>query len=219
MSDLSELLSKVDWNKNNGVVPVVVQDKEGTVLTLAYMNEEALKLTLETGYAHYFSRSKGRIRMKGEISGNLQKVLEIRIDCDDDALLLIVDPKGPACHTGNWSCFYRKLGEPERYTGGIDYSLEILKELEEIIRNRKINPLDGSYTSKLFELGRSRIYRKFGEEAVEVLTADSRENLIMEVADLLYHLLVLLRYNDIDLKEIMEELRRRREKNENKKGN
>ena len=212
MSDPLELISKINWDKNDGVVPVVVQDLDGQVLTLAYMDEEALKKTIETGYAHYFSRSKGRIRMKGEVSGNVQKVVEIRVDCDDDALLLLVDPKGPACHTGNWSCFYRKLGEPERYVGGLDYSLEILRELEEVIKSRKENPIEGSYTSELFELGKPRIYRKFGEEAIEVITSDSRENLIMETADLIYHLLVLLRYNEVDLKDVMVELRRRRKR-------
>ena len=206
---VDELIEKVNWEKNGGVVPVVVQDTEGEVLTLAYMDREALKRTLETGYAHYYSRSQKRIRMKGEISGNVQVVKEVRIDCDDDALLLIVEPKGPACHTGNYSCFYRKLGEPERVLP-MDYSLTILRELEELIRARKEKPVEGSYTSKLFREGRERIYKKFGEEAVEVLVAETRDGLIYETADMLYHLLVLLAYNDVSLGEVMDELRRRR---------
>ncbi|WP_297497303.1 bifunctional phosphoribosyl-AMP cyclohydrolase/phosphoribosyl-ATP diphosphatase HisIE [Thermococcus sp.] len=206
---LDELIEKVDWEKNGGIVPVVVQDTKGEVLTLAYMNREALKRTLETGYAHYYSRSQRRVRMKGEVSGNTQRVKEIRIDCDSDALLLIVGQKGVACHTGNYSCFYRKLGEPERVLP-MDYSLTILRELEELIRKRKENPIEGSYTSKLFKEGRERIYKKFGEEAVEVLVAETREGLIYETADMLYHLLVLLAYNDVSLGEVMAELRRRR---------
>ena len=206
---VDELLGKVNWEKNGGGVPVVVQDTKGEVLTLAYMDGEALRRTLEPGYAHYYSRSQGRIRMKGEVSGNVQIVKEVRIDCDDDALLLIVEQKGVACHTGNYSCFYRKLGEPERILP-MDYSLTILRELEELIRKRKEEPVEGSYTSKLFREGRERIYKKFGEEAVEVLVAETREGLIYETADMLYHLLVLLAYNDVSLGEVMAELRRRR---------
>lgn len=204
-----ELIEKVDWEKNGGIVPVVVQDTRGEVLTLAYMDREALRRTLETGYAHYYSRSQKRVRMKGEVSGNTQRVKEIRIDCDNDALLLIVEQKGVACHTGNYSCFYRKLGEPERVLP-MDYSLTILRELEELIRERKKKPVEGSYTSELFKAGRERIYKKFGEEAVEVLVAETREGLIYETADMLYHLLVLLAYNDVSLGEVMAELRRRR---------
>jgi len=205
---MKELIEKVNWK--NGIVPVIVQDTKGEVLTLAYMNKEALMKTLETGYAHYYSRSQKRIRMKGEVSGNVQRVKEIRIDCDNDALLLIVEQVGVACHTGNYSCFYRKLGEPEKVVGGIDYSLTVLRELEEVIKQRKENPKEGSYTSKLFKEGKEKIYKKFGEEAIEVLVAEGRERIIYETADLLYHLLVLLAYNEISLGEVMEELRRRR---------
>ncbi len=203
------LIEKVDWEKNDGIVPVIVQDTKGEVLTLAYVDREALRRTLETGYAHYYSRSKKRVRMKGEISGNVQRVKEIRIDCDNDSLLFIVEQKGAACHTGNYSCFYRKLGEPERVLP-MDYSLEVLRELEELIRKRKEKPVEGSYTTRLFREGRERIYKKFGEEAVEVLVAENREGLIYETADMLYHLLVLLAYNGVSLGEVMAELRRRR---------
>ena len=209
MSDLNELIKQVNWEKSE-IIPIIVQSVDGEVLTLAYMNEEALRKTLETGYAHYYSRSQKRIRMKGEVSGNVQKVKEIKIDCDNDALLLIVEQVGVACHTGNRSCFYRKLGEPEREVGGIDYSLTVLRELEEVIKQRKENPKEGSYTSKLFKEGKEKIYKKFGEEAVEVLVAEERERIIYETADLLYHLLVLLAYNGISLGEVMKELRRRR---------
>ncbi|ASJ13876.1 bifunctional phosphoribosyl-AMP cyclohydrolase/phosphoribosyl-ATP diphosphatase HisIE [Thermococcus radiotolerans] len=206
---MEELIEKVGWEKNGGIVPVIVQDTKGEVLTLAYIDREALKRTLQTGYAHYYSRSGRRVRMKGEVSGNVQRVREVRIDCDSDALLFIVEQKGPACHTGNYSCFYRKLGEPERVLP-MDYSLTILRELEELIRTRKEKPVEGSYTSRLFREGRERIYKKFGEEAIEVLVAETREGLIYETADMLYHLLVLLVYNDVTLGEVMAELRRRR---------
>ena len=206
---VEELIEKVNWEKNGGVVPVVVQDTRGEVLTLAYMDREALRRTLETGYAYYYSRSQGRVRIKGEVSGNVQRVKEIKVDCDSDALLLVVEQKGAACHTGNYSCFYRKLGEPERVLP-MDYSLTILRELEELIRKRREEPVEGSYTSRLFREGRERIYKKFGEEAVEVLVAETREGLIYETADMLYHLLVLLAYNDVSLGEVMAELRRRR---------
>ncbi len=207
--NVENLIGQVDWEKSGGVAPVVVQDTEGNVLTLAYTDAEALRRTLETGYAHYYSRSRGRVRMKGEVSGNVQVVREVRIDCDNDALLFVVEPRGPACHTGNYSCFYRKLGEPERLLP-MDYSLTILRELEELIRKRKEEPVEGSYTSKLFADGKERIYKKFGEEAVEVLVAEGREGIVYETADMLYHLLVLLAYNDVPLGEVMAELRRRR---------
>ncbi len=208
MCDWNDYINMVKWDKN-GIVPVVVQDTQGTVLTLAYMNRETLKRTLETGYAHYYSRSKGRIRMKGEVSGNVQRVKEIKIDCDEDALLLVVEQKGVACHTGNYSCFYRKLGETPRILP-MDYSLSILRELEEIIKDRKKSIKDDSYTSSLFREGKEKIYKKFGEEGIEVLVADGKDRIIYETADLLYHLLVLLVYNDISLGEVMNELRRRK---------
>ncbi|MFP4000591.1 MAG: bifunctional phosphoribosyl-AMP cyclohydrolase/phosphoribosyl-ATP diphosphatase HisIE [Thermoplasmata archaeon] len=202
-------LEQIEWNED-GTVPVVVQEKEGEVLTLAYMDEEAVRKTIEEGYAHYYSRSKERIRMKGETSGNVQKVEEIRIDCDGDALLMLVDQKGPACHTGNKSCFYRELGSPEDSTGGIDYSLNILKELEEVIKERDKTRKEGSYTASLFESGETEIEKKLGEEAVEVIVAEDRSDRIYESADLLYHLLVLLRSDRISLSEVMEELSERR---------
>ena len=210
--DIDEMLDKIDWQKCGGLVPVVVQESSGKVLTLAYMNRDALKHTVKTGYAHYYSRSKKRVRMKGEVSGNVQRVKEIFVDCDNDALLLKVDQKGVACHTGHKSCFYKKLGEVDEAEGsdGLDYSLVILKELEEIVRDRKEHPRKNSYTSTLFESGRERICKKVGEEAVEVIVARNREELVREVADLLYHLIVLLVHDGIELSEVMKELRGRR---------
>ena len=204
-----EKLDSIDWDER-GLVPVITQDADGRVLTLAYMNREALKLTISTGFGHYFSRSKGRIRKKGEVSGNVQLVKELKLDCDGDAILLKVDQKGPACHTGETSCFYRKLGEPEVTEGSIDYSLNVLKELEEVIRSRKESPRDDSYTSELFQNGIDRINKKLGEEAIETIVSGDEANFVHEAADLFYHLLVLLRAREVELGDVMGELKRRR---------
>ncbi len=215
MSELDKMVDQVDWRKIK-LVPVIVQEQTGEVLTLAYMNKKALKKTLETGFAHYYSRSKERIRMKGEVSGHMQKVEEIAIDCDNDALLLKVRQKGVACHTGQKSCFYRLLGNPKVQNSGIDYSLNILKELEVLIRERKKTKKEGSYTSSLFKGQNKEILKKFGEEAIELLVAKDKEDVIYESADLLYHFLVLLVNTNVELSEVMHELRRRRKRGGNK---
>ena len=207
--DNNDMINSVNWDER-GLVPAIAQRNDGRVLTLAYMDREALELTLTTGFGHYYSRSKERIRKKGEVSGNVQVVEEVRIDCDGDAILLKVDQRGPACHTGEESCFYRILGEPSVDEGSIDYSLEILKKLEEIIRDRQSNPHQDSYTSSLFEKGIREINKKLGEEAIETIVSGDDDNLVHEAADLLYHLLVLLRARDVELEEVMSELGRRR---------
>lgn len=204
-----ELINSVNWDER-GLVPAIAQDVDGQVLTLAYMDREALELTLSEGRAHYFSRSKQRIRKKGEVSGNVQVVEKVKLDCDGDALLVKVNQKGPACHTGKESCFYRELGQPEVEKGSIDYSLNVLKELEEVIRDRKERPREDSYTSKLFRRGTAEIHRKLGEEAIEVIVSSDDDNLVHEAGDLIYHLLVLLRKRGIELKDVMNELGRRR---------
>lgn len=206
---LEDKINSLDWEKSE-LLPVIAQSVEGEVLTLAYMNREALRETMESGYAHYFSRSKGRIRMKGEVSGNVQSVEEIKIDCDEDAVLMAVDQEGPACHTGHRSCFYRELGGPRKTEEKIDYSLNILNELESVIEDRKENIREDSYTSELMKKGREEIYKKVGEEMVEIMIAEKREDITSEAADLIYHLMVLLRYEGIDLGEVMAELRDRR---------
>ncbi|MFW6005843.1 MAG: bifunctional phosphoribosyl-AMP cyclohydrolase/phosphoribosyl-ATP diphosphatase HisIE [Candidatus Bipolaricaulota bacterium] len=208
--DNRESFNSVDWDER-GLVPVIAQDVGGQVLTLAYMNRKALEQTLSTGFAHYFSRSKGRIRKKGEVSGNVQVVEEVKLDCDGDSLLVRVDQQGPACHTGENSCFYRSIDEPEVDEGGIDYSLNVLKELEEVIRDRKKNPRQDSYTSELFARGIAEINKKLGEEAVEAIVAQDYGNFVDEAADLIYHLMVLLRARGIELGEVMNELSRRRQ--------
>ncbi|MCL6090272.1 MAG: bifunctional phosphoribosyl-AMP cyclohydrolase/phosphoribosyl-ATP diphosphatase HisIE [Candidatus Thermoplasmatota archaeon] len=195
----------------DGLIPVVaVDDRTGAVITLAYMNEEALKLTISTGFAHYYSRSKGRIRMKGETSGNTQKIVKIFTDCDSDSVLIRVEQKGPGCHTGEFSCFHSELGKEGVKPAGLNYSLSVLRDLESVISQRKLSGGVDSYTKSLFNKGREEIYKKFGEEAVEVLVANSRDRTIYETADMFYHLLVLLSFNEIKLDDVMHELSRRR---------
>ncbi len=198
-----------------GLVSAVLQDANTReVLMVAWMNQEALQRTLETGQAHFWSRSRQELWHKGATSGNIMRVRGIRLDCDADTLLLQVDPAGPACHTGNWSCFYRQLGEvgdPQVHceVAGED----VLASLFETILDRQANPRAGSYTARLLEAGEDEILKKVGEEAVEVILAakgQGDERVIAEVADLLYHLLVLLAARGSTLAAVNAELIRRR---------
>jgi phosphoribosyl-ATP pyrophosphohydrolase/phosphoribosyl-AMP cyclohydrolase len=199
--------SDIRWDAQ-GLAPVIAQDAATReVLMLAYANAEALAKTVETGEAHYYSRSRQALWRKGETSGNTQRVLEVRYDCDADALLYLVEPRGPACHTGERSCFYRRLAQLAAAPGAWG-----LKELEALIRDRQERPQPGSYTCSLFVAGENRILKKVAEEAVEVVIAvkgEGRERTISESADLLYHVLVLLRQQGIALSEVEAELARR----------
>ncbi len=201
-------VDRMDWEKMNGLIPQIVQDETGAVLTLGYANREALRKTLETGLVHYFSRSKNRIRMKGEESGNYQKLKGISADCDNDALLLTVEQRGNACHTGKYSCFSSGRAEARKET--TDRSPAILQELEETIEERKRSASEDSYTSYLFKGGKEKIYKKFGEEAVEVLVAETKDQTVYEAADMIYHFIVLLHYNGIKFEDVVQELGRRR---------
>lgn len=195
--------------KFEGLMPVVVQDSETKeVLTLAYMDEEAYRKSMETGLMHYYSRSKQRVRMKGETSGNIQEIKDVMIDCDNDSLLFLVKQKGAACHLGTKSCF-REIGTPA-VAGNINYSLEVLIELESLIAKTKNTPRKNSYTTELFESGEENIKKKVGEEAVESILAQGKDRIVYETADLLYHLLVFLSYENIKLSDIMDELSKRR---------
>ncbi|MGE9810183.1 bifunctional phosphoribosyl-AMP cyclohydrolase/phosphoribosyl-ATP diphosphatase HisIE [Ferroplasma acidiphilum] len=195
--------------KFEGRMPVVVQDSETKeVLTLAYMDEEAYRKSMETGLMHYYSRSKQRVRMKGEASGNIQEIKDVMIDCDNDSLLFMVKQKGAACHLGTKSCF-REIGTPV-VAGNINYSLEVLLELESLIAKTKNTPRKNSYTTELFESGEENIKKKVGEEAVESILAQGKDRIVYETADLLYHLLVFLSYENIKLSDIMDELSKRR---------
>jgi len=193
----------VDFNKGNGLVPVIVQHyKTNTVLMLGYMNEEALEKTKELGKATFFSRSKNRLWTKGETSGNFLIMKDILIDCDQDTILLKADPLGPTCHTGSDTCFNEVVKSND----------DFLYQLEDIISDRKSNPTEKSYTASLFQKGINKIAQKVGEEATEVVIDaidNNRERLKEETADLLYHLLVLLAEKNISLDEISEVLRNR----------
>jgi phosphoribosyl-ATP pyrophosphohydrolase len=201
--------SKIKFNEN-GLVPVVVQDvKTNNVLMLAYMNEESIRKTEETGNMTYFSRSRNRLWEKGETSGHFQKLHELKIDCDGDTLLALVSQEGVACHTGNYSCFFESLSGKCDYTCGYG----ILGELYNVIENRKVNPVEGSYTNYLLDKGIDKILKKVGEESAEVIIAsknDSHEEIIYETADLIYHLLVMLFDRGILPSEIMAQLEKRR---------
>jgi phosphoribosyl-ATP pyrophosphohydrolase/phosphoribosyl-AMP cyclohydrolase len=187
----------------------VAQDAaSGEVLTLAYANEEALRLTIESGEVHFYSRSRGQIWRKGEESGNVLKLVQLRYDCDGDALVALVEPTGPACHTGERSCFYRALGggEPEPVAG------EALAALERTLRSRAAERPEGSYTVQLLE-DPKLIGEKVEEEAEEVARAareESDERVAEEAADLLYHLSVLMASRELPLSAAMEVLNGRR---------
>ena len=203
----------------NGLVPAIVQDENGQVLMLAYMNEESLKKTLETGYTWFYSRSRQKLWQKGETSGNTQKVSEIDYDCDGDTLLVHVKQKGVACHTGTYTCFSgRRLGENDKALVTVEQKTEpnfalVINELYSVIKDRQRHPIEGSYTNYLFEKGHDKILKKVGEEAVETVIASKnldKNEVIYEMGDLWYHCLVLLAYHGIKPEELFEELMNRR---------
>lgn len=194
-----------------GLVPVVAQAADsGEVLMLAWADREALRLTLETGRAHYWSRSRRAVWQKGETSGHVQRVREVRVDCDADALLYRVEQTGPACHTLAPSCFFRRVEEgalAEAPRAG-----HVLSRIEEIVAEREAERPEGSYTTYLFEKGLDKILKKVGEEAAETLIAAKNpgtEELRAEVSDLFFHLLVLLRARGLPLSGVWAQLEER----------
>lgn len=195
----------------NGLIPAVVQDaRTHRVLTLAYMNRESLAVTLREGRTCFYSRSRRTLWRKGETSGNVQRVVRVTADCDGDALLVEVEPAGPACHTGEESCFFRPLeGAPDSGAAEARFSLDGLYEL---LLGRKAERPAGSYTTYLFDKGREKILKKVGEECTEVIIGamkDNREETVFEVADLTYHVLVLLAEMGVTPDEVRAELARR----------
>ncbi|MCE0453046.1 bifunctional phosphoribosyl-AMP cyclohydrolase/phosphoribosyl-ATP diphosphatase HisIE [Brevibacillus sp. AF8] len=197
-----------------GLIPVIVQDAGSkTVLTLAYMNEESLQKSLATKETWFWSRSRQQLWHKGETSGHTQRIVSMRYDCDGDALVVMVEPNGPACHTGAYSCFSQEvLTETDDESVQAD-RFAILSELEELIAAREAERPEGSYTTYLFEKGVDKILKKVGEEAAEVIIAAknrSREELRYEASDLIFHLMVLLREQKLPLDEVLTELQRRR---------
>lgn len=203
-----------------GLVTVVAQEaRTGEVLMVAHMTREALERTLATGQAWYWSRSRGRLWRKGETSGHTQRVLEVRGDCDGDAVVLKVEQTGPACHTGRRSCFYRtvapggSLVEGTERPGGDGAGPEILTELAGVLAERRRAPTAGSYTAGLFAEGLARLNEKIMEEAAEVTRAarkETPERLVEETADLWFHSLALLVYQGIDPGQVFAALARRR---------
>ncbi len=194
-----------------GLVPAIVQDAETKeVLTLAYMNKESLEKTLETGETWFFSRSRQELWHKGATSGNTQSVVNVKYDCDQDAVLVLVKPKGPACHTGAVSCFSEGVVTERAAASLEDY--RILQSLEQLIIDREKERPEGAYTTYLFEKGVDKILKKVGEEASEVIIAAKnrdKEELKWEAADLLYHLQVLLVEQGLPLKEVLKTLEER----------
>ena len=195
---------------DKGLVPVVVQDiKTHTVLMMAYMNAESLQKTLESGDMWYYSRSRQKLWRKGETSGHIQKLHELKIDCDMDTLLALVSQEGPACHTGHYSCFSESLYGEGTYSGGYG----IIDELFAVIEDRKVNPKEGSYTNYLFSKGIDKILKKVGEESAEVIIAAKNaapDEIRYESADLIYHLLVMLSERGLNPAEVFAELEKRR---------
>lgn len=196
----------------NGLVPAIVQDERtGDVLMLAYMNEEALQKTVETKEAWFYSRKRQELWNKGATSGNRQIVKRLSLDCDQDTILLQVNPLGPACHTGEITCFNEIVYEEN------ESARSIVHEVADEIKQRRLNPVEGSYTSYLFREGVDKVLKKIGEESTEVVIGaknGDNDELTNELADLTYHTLVLMELMDVSVEDVKEILRERRSKNE-----
>ena len=201
---------ELDWDKMNGLAPAVVQDAgSGAVLMLGYMNREALAATANTGRVTFWSRSKGRLWTKGETSGHFLDVRSIAVDCDRDTLLILAQPRGPACHLGTTTCW------GENAPQSLAQHLAFLAELEQIIAERIATRPEGSYTAKLLEGGIRRIAQKVGEEGLELAlagVAQSDAEIVGEAADLLYHSLLLLKVKGLSLAQVAAELKSRHPK-------
>ena len=196
-------IAKLKFDEKGLIPAVVVDSVTKKVLTLAYMNEESLRITMAEGRTCFFSRSRQELWRKGETSGNVQHVVSITADCDGDALVVVVDKEGPACHTGADSCFHQPLWEsPDRQ----EFSLEGLMTM---LEGRKTEKKEGSYTTYLFEKGIDKILKKVGEECTEVIIAgkaDDKRETVYEIADLAYHVMVLMLQMGISLEDIHREL-------------
>ncbi|WP_297481410.1 bifunctional phosphoribosyl-AMP cyclohydrolase/phosphoribosyl-ATP diphosphatase HisIE [uncultured Photobacterium sp.] len=201
------LTTSIDWEKVAGLIPAIIQDNNsGQVLMLGYMNDEALAKTLDTKQVTFWSRTKNRLWTKGETSGNVLQLKSIKLDCDQDTLLIQVNPIGPTCHLNTTSCFDSGDDTNEQPT------LVFLHQLEQILADRKGADPDSSYTASLYNRGTKRISQKVGEEGVEVAlaaTSGDKAELVCESADLIYHLLVLLQDQNLALKDVINKLKQR----------
>ena len=199
MIDISELKFNAD-----GLIPAIVTDAVSKkVLMMAWMNKESLQISMEKKLCCFFSRSRQELWLKGETSGNYQHIVSITADCDRDTLLIVVEPDGPACHLGTETCFEYPVWESDELS---EFSCEGLMEL---LKGRKENPKEGSYTSYLFDKGTDKILKKIGEEATEVIIAgkaEDRRETVYEIADLAYHVMVLMTHAGISLEDIQREL-------------
>ncbi len=211
-----EIMNKIDWDKMSGFIPVVTQEiKTNEVLMLAYMNKEALELTLKTNIAHYFSRSKQRVWKKGESSGHIQKIVDILVDCDNDTILLKVNQTGVACHTGRESCFFTSIKTDEELTKvKIDTTnaYGVVDTLYHIIQERKNDDPKKSYTAKLLQGEQNSMLKKIVEESGEfafALKDNNTKEIIYEAADITYHILVALASKNINPDRVKQELLRR----------
>jgi phosphoribosyl-AMP cyclohydrolase / phosphoribosyl-ATP pyrophosphohydrolase len=218
MNANNKLIEKLKYNQE-GLIPAIVQDaSNGKVLMLAYMNRESLEKTLETGHTCFFSRSRNQLWVKGETSGNTQKVKQIFVDCDNDTLLVMVEQKGVACHTGSYSCFYRDIeGKmvPGKTNVNSQHESNIFDELNQVFEDRKTNPTTDSYVCRLWSSPGEKMPKKIAEEAAEVLIAlkdRDKKQIIYETADLWFHTLVALFYYGISYQDVLQELKRRRKK-------
>jgi phosphoribosyl-ATP pyrophosphohydrolase/phosphoribosyl-AMP cyclohydrolase len=211
------MIGNIDWKKVDGLLPVVVQDhRDNSVLMLAYMNSEALRLSMETGFAHYFSRTKERVWKKGEESGNTQKIVDVLLDCDGDTLLLQVEQTGVACHTGRKSCFFTSLkngDEVLQVEEDLSEKYSVVDQLFHTIEERKREgDSSKSYTAKLLQGGSNKILKKVIEEAGEFSLAvkdQDEKEIILEATDLLYHSLVALSHSNINPDKIKAEVKNR----------
>lgn len=219
--DSTTILAKLKFD-DRGLIPAIVQDVvTGRVLSLAYMNRESLELSLRERQTYFWSRSRGRLWHKGETSGNTQRIERLEADCDGDALLVSVKPDGPACHTGQVSCFFEELFNSVSPPTDADPSgkrqfLRTVDQLLQIIKSRKAEMPEGSYTTYLFSKGLDKILKKIGEESAETIIAAknrSKSELMMESADLLYHLLVLFVNEGLEIEEVLGELEKRAKRN------
>ncbi|MFA9461862.1 bifunctional phosphoribosyl-AMP cyclohydrolase/phosphoribosyl-ATP diphosphatase HisIE [Thiohalorhabdus methylotrophus] len=224
MSAENDWLDAVKWDAQGLVVAIAQEMQTGEILMQAYMNREALETTLRDGYATYWSRSRSKLWRKGESSGHLQAVEEIRLDCDNDTVLLRVRQTGPACHTGRANCFFQRLEDgawvktepvpPARSGESASAGREVLDRVAAILEERKTAPAEDSYVASLYAKGRNKILEKVGEEATEVLLAakdgeKDREALVSETADLWFHCMVMLAEQGLSPEAVLDELDRR----------